>query len=91
MEFQEDQDRREKYNHKLVHDAVLISVGMWFLVGFLIFLGTWLTMLGIRKCRKIRAARVSKEKNLNDEQAKQIRDIQNILGALDARLAQFEN
>ena len=30
------------------------------------------------------------KKILNDEQAKQIRDIQSILGALDARLAQFE-
>ena len=90
MEFAEDRDRREKYNHKLVHDAVLISVGTWFLVLVLLCLGFWLTMLAIRKCREIRAAKVNKKKSLNDEQKNQIQDIQNILGALDARLAQFE-
>ena len=87
LELEADRVRREDYNHKLVHNAILISVGTWSLVAGLIFLGAWLTMLAIRRCRQKRAAKISK----NDDQAKQIDDIKNILGALEARLLEIEN
>ena len=53
-------------------------------------LGAWFTMLGMRKCRKAKAEKVKKKKVMIDEQTKQISDIQKTLGALDARLSQFE-
>ena len=48
-------------------------------------------MLGMRKCRKAKAEKVKKKKVMIDEQTKQISDIQKTLGALEARLTQFEN
>ena len=90
-ELRVDRERREEFNQNLVHNAMLVSVGMCFLVMLLVTLGAWFTMLGVRKCRKAKAEKVNKKQVMFDEQTKQISDIQKTLGALEARLTQFEN
>ena len=89
-ELRVDRERREEFNQSLVHNAIGVSVGIVFLVMLLGTLGAWFTILGMRKCRKAKAEKVKKKKVMIDEQTKQISDIQKTLGALDARLSQFE-